>query len=124
MKLYPFFKSVIDEDRAAVVLCDLEHKIIYMNPAAVQNYQKYGGEKLVGESLLDCHNENSVNRIKEVLDWFQKDKRHNRVHTSYDTKHARDIYMIALRDENGDCIGYYEKHAYRTKDDMPFYDML
>ena len=34
VELTPFFKSVVDQDRAAVVLCDLEHTIIYMNPAA------------------------------------------------------------------------------------------
>ena len=28
------YKSVLESDRAAVVICDLEHTIIYMNPAA------------------------------------------------------------------------------------------
>lgn len=36
--LHQMFKSVIDQDRAAVVICDTEHTIVYMNPAAVQNY--------------------------------------------------------------------------------------
>ena len=35
MELTPFFKSVLDQDRAPVVLCDLEHTIIYMNKAAI-----------------------------------------------------------------------------------------
>ena len=30
--LTEIFKSVLDADRAAVVICDLEHTIIYMNP--------------------------------------------------------------------------------------------
>ena len=38
-----FFQSIIDQDRAAVVICNLEHEIIYMNPAAVHNYEKWGG---------------------------------------------------------------------------------
>lgn len=29
-----FFKSVLDQDRAPVVLCNLAHEIIYMNKAA------------------------------------------------------------------------------------------
>ncbi|MBR5349005.1 MAG: hypothetical protein IK125_07200 [Lachnospiraceae bacterium] len=29
------YKSVLEADRAAVVICDPDHKIIYMNPAAV-----------------------------------------------------------------------------------------
>ena len=30
-----FFKSVIDADDAPVVICDLEHTIVYMNPTAL-----------------------------------------------------------------------------------------
>lgn len=32
MELGAYFKSIIDQDRAAVVICSLDHKIIYMNP--------------------------------------------------------------------------------------------
>lgn len=53
--LNPYFKSIIDQDREAVVICDLNHIIIYMNPAAVVDYKKYGGASLLGKSLLACH---------------------------------------------------------------------
>ena len=46
MELGAYFKSIIDQDRAAVVICSLDHKIIYMNPAAAANYHKYGGAEL------------------------------------------------------------------------------
>ena len=39
-----YFQSIIDQDRAAVVICNLEHEIIYMNPAAVLSCEKWGGE--------------------------------------------------------------------------------
>ena len=55
--MFDYFKSIIDQDRCAVVICNLDHRIIYMNPAAVINYEKYGGEALVGQNLLNCHNE-------------------------------------------------------------------
>ena len=32
------YKSVLEADRAAVVICDLEHTIIYMNPVAIKSY--------------------------------------------------------------------------------------
>ena len=32
MDLFPYFKSVLDQDRAPVVLCGLDHIILYMNP--------------------------------------------------------------------------------------------
>ena len=47
MNLTPYFKSIIDQDTAAVVICNLEHEILYMNPKAVENYHKWGGEALV-----------------------------------------------------------------------------
>ena len=49
-----FYKSIVDQDRASVVICNLKHEIIYMNPAAVTSYAKRGGDKLIGRSLLDC----------------------------------------------------------------------
>lgn len=33
-----YFKSIIDQDRCAVVICNLAHEIIYMNKAAVERY--------------------------------------------------------------------------------------
>lgn len=64
MELSNFFKSVIDSDPAPVVICNTEHEIIYMNPMAVERYAKRGGAKLIGRSLLDCHNAESNQKIK------------------------------------------------------------
>ena len=71
------FKSVLEVDRAAVVICDLEHKIIYMNPVAVVRYDKWGGRDLLGKSLLDCHNEKSRTMIRKVVEWFGVSKDNN-----------------------------------------------
>ena len=70
MDMMKIYKAVLDADRAAVVLCSLDHTIIYMNPAACERYAKWGGEKLLGRSLLDCHNEHSRKMIVKILDWF------------------------------------------------------
>ena len=59
MELTTYFWSVLQQDRAAVVICNLQHEIIYMNPAAVQRYAKSGGAQLVGRSLLDCHRQSA-----------------------------------------------------------------
>lgn len=48
MELTPFFKSIVEEDKCAVVICDTNHKIIYMNPAACERYSKRGGAALIG----------------------------------------------------------------------------
>lgn len=114
--LYLFFKSIIDNDSCPVVICNTDHIIIYMNRAAIENYAKRGGEKLLGKSLLDCHNENSSDLIKKTVTWFSESPENNLVHTSFNQKLQKDIYMVALRNDSGDLIGYYEKHEVRTVD--------
>jgi len=122
MNLLPFFKSVLEQDSAAVVLCDTEHTIIYMNPAAIARYEKYGGAALLGRSLLRCHPPQANALIERVLAWFGADPAHNCVHTFYNEQENKDVYMIALRDGET-LIGYYEKHVYRDRDMTPFYAM-
>lgn len=122
MDLYPYFKSIVDADRCAVVVCDTAHEIIYLNPAAAARYARWGGAGLVGKSLLGCHNAASVEMIQKVVDWFRESGTHNIIYTSRNEKEDKDVYMVALRDKDGGLIGYYEKHEYRMRETMPFYD--
>ena len=122
MDLLTFFKSVLEQDRCPVVLCDLEYTVIYMNPAAGERYAKYGGMALVGKSLLDCHPPRANEMIKKVVAWFGESREHNRIHTFRNEEENKDVYMVALRDEAGKLIGYYEKHEYRDRETMEMYD--
>ena len=117
-----YYKSIVDQDRAAVVICDLTHEIIYMNPAAELSYAKWGGAALIGKSLLACHNQESREKIQQVVDWFAADESHNIIYTFHNDKQNKDVYMVALRDE-GKLIGYYEKHEYRDAETMKVYDL-
>ena len=121
--LQKVYKSVLEADRAAVVICDLDHKIIYMNPAAVGRYAKWGGKDLLGKSLLACHNEKSRETICKVVDWFRASKENNLVYTFYNEKENKDVYMVAWRDDDGELIAYYEKHEYRNRETMKMYDL-
>lgn len=120
--LSQYFKSIIDQDRSAVVICNLSHEIIYMNPAAKERFSKRGGAALVGQSLLDCHNAQSVEQIGKITAWFGESAEHNIIHTFYNEKENKDGYMVALRDEDGTLIGYYEKHEYRNVETCAMYD--
>lgn len=117
------YKSVLEADKAAVVICDLDHKIIYMNPASICRYEKWGGKDLMGKSLLDCHNEKSREMIAKVLEWFKASNENNIVYTSYNEKENKDVYMVALRNNVGELIAYYEKHEYRNQETMTMYNM-
>ncbi len=123
MELSTFLKSVIDSDNVPVVICNLEHEIIYMNPSAAEKYSKWGGYDLVGKSLLDCHNSESNKRITQVIEWFESNEENNKVFTFYNKKENKDVYMIALRNDDGKLIGYYEKHEYRNKEVCQLYEL-
>jgi PAS domain-containing protein len=121
-ELPEFYKSIIDQDRCAVVICNLDHEIIYMNPSAINHYAKRGGAKLLGQSLLACHNEESCRKIREIIDWFASSPEHNLVYTFHNEKQNKDGYIVALR--SGDTlIGYYEKHEFRDPESMKMYDL-
>lgn len=111
--LFDFFKGIIDEDLMPIVICNLNNEIIYLNPTAVKRYEKYGGNELLGKSILNCHNKNSEKIILETVENFKQNKELNRVFT-YHNKENSDVYMVALRNESGELLGYYEKHESRN----------
>lgn len=119
MNINSFFKSVIDSDKAPVVICDLEHTVVYMNPASIARYKV----DITGKSLKACHNAEAGEKIDRVVAWFAESKENNVVYTSRNDKENKDVYMVALRDDNGILIGYYEKHEYRNKETAEIYAM-
>lgn len=122
MDMSAYFRSIVDMDRCAVVICNLRHEIIYMNPAAQSRYAKRGGKQLVGKSLLDCHNAESCEKIRKIVSWFGEDRDNNIIYTYHNEKENKDVYMVALRDESGGLIGYYEKHEYRNPETSRVYN--
>ncbi len=119
--MYKIFKSVLESDKAPIVICNTEHTVIYMNDSAIKKYEKYGAAELVGKSILSCHNEKSCKMIIEITEWFGKSKSNNTVYTSRNEEENKDVYMVALRDSGGDLIGYYEKHEYRNREQAELY---
>lgn len=111
-------KSIIDQDCAPIVICDTESMIVYMNPSAIKRYRK----DLTGSNLKNCHNAKSNEMIERVVAWFQKSRNNNRIYTFHNERENKDVYMVALRGETGELIGYYEKHEYRTPETRRMYD--
>ena len=118
-----YFRSIVEQDTAPIVVCDVGHIIVYMNPSAVRYFGDRGGSDLVGKSIFDCHGPASNDRIRQVVGWFSGSPDNNIVHTSYSERHNRDTYMVALRDAERRLIGYYEKHEYRNRDATGLYEM-
>ena len=110
--LNKLFKSILEQDTAPIVVCDLNDIIVYMNPSAIKAYHK----DLTGNNLKDCHNAKSNEMIDKVVSWFGESKDNNIIFTYHNEKENKDVYMVALRDDDGTLIGYYEKPEYRNRE--------
>ena len=117
--LNKLFKSILQQDTASIVVCNMDSVIVYMNPSAIKRYHK----DLTGSNLKDCHNAKSNEMIDKVLAWFGESKEHNIIYTYHNNKENKDVYMVALRDDEGELMGYYEKHEYRNRETVPRYEM-
>ena len=120
MKLYRLLKSVLDQDLAPVVVCDIDDVIVYMNPSAIERYHK----DLTGKSIKDCHPPKANEMIDKVVSWFKESKDNNIIYTYRNDEENKDVYMIALRDDDDTLIGYYEKHEYRNKETAGLYQPI
>lgn len=55
-----------DDTNCAITVCDADCTVIYMNEKAKATFASRGN--LIGANLMDCHNENSRNIIRRLLD--------------------------------------------------------
>ena len=117
--LNKLFKSILDQDTAPIVVCDLNDIIVYMNPMAIKIYHK----DLTGKNVKDCHNAKSNEMIDKAVSLFRESYDNNIIYTYYNEKENKDVYMVALRDDEGVLIGYYEKHEYRNREKSGFYEL-
>jgi DUF438 domain-containing protein len=90
--------------KSPFLFADTNHKVVYMNRAAILHYKE--GEKLIGTSLLDCHNEKSNKMILEIFAAMQAGEEERLI--TDDEKNR--IYMRAVRDAEGKLLGYYERY--------------
>jgi transcriptional regulator with PAS, ATPase and Fis domain len=63
-------ENVIDWAKSlncAVTVSNTDGTIIYMNEKSGKTFEKWGGLKLFGESLYDCHKPESKNKIEKLM---------------------------------------------------------
>ncbi len=116
--LNKLFKSILDQNTAPIVVCDMRDTIVYMNPSAIERYHK----DLTGANIKECHPTSANEMIEKVLAWFKESKDNNIIYTYRNDEENKDVYMVALRDDDGTLIGYYEKHEYRDKETVGLYE--
>jgi transcriptional regulator with PAS, ATPase and Fis domain len=57
----------MNEVPAAITVCDITGKIIFMNDRSAEVFEKDGGKKLLGKNLFDCHTGQSAIKLTELL---------------------------------------------------------
>jgi transcriptional regulator with PAS, ATPase and Fis domain len=57
-----------DQLNASITVCDRKGIVVYMNQRAIEQFHKYGGDNLIGESLVECHPEPSRTKLLSMLD--------------------------------------------------------
>ncbi|MBP6909866.1 MAG: PAS domain-containing protein [Candidatus Saccharicenans sp.] len=57
-----------DEFPGAIIVTDLEGKIIYLNNKAALVYEAEGGFELLGRNLYDCHQPESRAKIARIME--------------------------------------------------------
>ena len=102
MKLEGIDVEWAEEFNGAITVCDLDGIIVYMNKYSITQFKKYGGEKLMGTNLLDCHPEPSKSMLKKMLA--------NPVKSMYTTEKngVRNFIYQSPWIKNGKCSGIIE----------------
>ncbi len=95
--------AILDSFADPVVFADGDHIIRYVNPAGARKY----GEGLVGKSVLACHNAQSRRLMMEIWSAMLEGEQERLI--AQDDR--RRVYMRAVRDPEGNLLGYYERYT-------------
>lgn len=88
-----------------IVFADREHIVRYMNKTAKQ---RYGERVKIGQSLFNCHNENSRHKIEEFLK--RADQGEDEMFELLNGKTGEREFFVPVRNDNNEVIGYFERH--------------
>ena len=96
--------AILDSLKEPILVADPEHKIFYMNRAAIEFYE--GGEDQIGRSLLECHNKESQRMMIEILAAMHEGEDERIITNNKEHK----VYMRVVRGTEGQVLGYYERY--------------
>lgn len=106
--------SILDAYVYEIVFVDRNHIVQYMNKTAKQ---RYGDRLQIGNSLFNCHNENSKIKIEEFLK--RADAGEEEMFEVLNGKTGEREFFVPVRDANGDVIGYFERHEVAWSEQAP-----
>lgn len=120
-ELTDFFKGIVDSEEGPIVICNMDYRIIYLNPAAMDYYKS--GHNMQGKLLESFMNEELMSMVRMSVEWFKEGRDNNRVFAFHDNKKNLDMYILAIRNGNGKLIGFYGREESRTPDQSRPFDL-
>ncbi|MHB1418398.1 MAG: PAS domain-containing protein [Bacillota bacterium] len=103
--------ALLDSFVDPIVFVDNQHIIRYINSAAMEKYGDPGKDDLVGNSILQYHKNKSNDIILEIFESFQNGENERFLYVEETNK----VFMRAVRDKQGNLIGYYERYEKRSQ---------
>ena len=120
-ELTDFFKGIVDSEEGPIVICNMDYRIIYLNPSAMDYYKS--GHNMQGKLLESFMNEELMSMVRMSVEWFKEGRDNNRVFTFHDNKKNLDMYILAIRNGSGELIGFYGREESRTPDQSRPFDL-
>ena len=121
MDMTEFFKGIVDLEEGPVVICNLDYRVIYTNPAADTYYMRVS--PLKGRLLSSVMDEEMMSKVVISVEWFKEDRKNNKVFGLHDKTNNMDMYILAIRKENGELIGFYGRREDRNPDSGKEFDL-
>lgn len=99
-------EAILESLPKSIVAANQNHIITYMNKSARDEHTD-----LVGKSLFDCHNEDSVKKIHEIAGRLEAGEK---MISLREEDGFIKSYFKAVRNDQGEFAGYYELMEKRT----------
>ena len=97
--------AILDAYAYEIVYVDRNHIVRYMNKTAKERYKD---RVIIGNSLFNCHNENTKGKIEEFLK--RADAGENEMFQVFNKKTGEREFFVPVRNNEGVVIGYFERH--------------
>lgn len=98
-------EAILDAYAYEIIFVDRNHIVRYMNKTAKI---RYGQRVIIGNSLFNCHNENTRGKIEEFL--RRADNGEDEMFQVLNGKTGEREFFVPVRDKEGKVIGYFERH--------------
>ena len=119
--LFDFFKGIVDSEEGPIVICSLDYRVIYENPAALKYYSSVS--PMTGKLLSTYMDEEMMSKVTMSVEWFKEDKKNNKVFALHDKTNNMDMYILAIRGSDNELIGFYGRREDRTPDKGKEFDI-